>query len=1278
MWQIDDAALRHSNLEVTFKNKSGEKAKLLFSAQKATAASETSIKQARSILGSLVAGSNQNKKLADELLKSAKHHGLRPDKLHAAVAKALNALGANEKRPASNARSDAAKKRKTVTYAEEGPDDEPDVEMTEARDESDDDSGSESDESDGVRAEVEVPNNEADNDRDGSRHAELMRLLGEAESTKLELQAEYEAVWADAQLAQGNAQLELIPFLLPAVLGGIVRQLVAPEGVTQQPLTELQEAVLASDVDTVTKLVRSGVPVANLDRALARNNVIRGILSPKSFQEAPAARPAPKTWKSAVHVAARVAEEFRSGRIDEARRLLADLQRALPELRQQTIATAKTCGQLTAQAEKLSLELIAKRGQLETQLTQLHKQVGDAQRELDQVKATIDIQNQGVNHANEKVKHAKHEYDDAVRKLHQKKEVGKWLWFVPVVGLAYDVLDELINKTKAHMQSAIDELKTSSERLKQLTERRDKLNTQLAASRQTVATLETQVPPLSASIKQVNDQVTNIKSVWGVFKQAEDLWDTLAALSDGSVSISTAVTQKILASATAALPGFARSDGAQQTIGTLQSSWSEFADLLSNKDAFLDVATLSSRIAEAMNDVPEPFVTVSNVWDRAPDFSEVVCGGTWNSGNSAPQWIELDFGIPTQLDRLELTVEQLLEGSTRHVVLGGLTSPATTVLKDITGNTKAGQQLKWKLEAGAYRFIRIVTTTSPSWVGWKDIVAYNKKGRSSKRLNFGERPSVVAREAPEDSFVPGKVVLDDEPSYPDKKLYSLLELPLKDSKAVTVKMADVLLSMNLDDVVSNLGRLSSFVQVALLGTRGFSKLYIPITDISYKVSHTILKAAVTMRMFKDTSTQVSGGLKAAYSYLGGGNEDLAMSHIAASKSIATKMSVAAKGLSDEFGKLAIRVENIQLDVLRERGAQEDAIKQAKADQDRFNEQKQAAEQSQRAALKAAKQAQNYYNEAKAAEDKANERAFVLGITGAVLGLFTSSASAITKAAMPGIGAGLGAAMGVPPPLGAAVGGSVAGQPKEAPKQPTPEPAKPNETADEKKAREARNAKALEEFKSATSDFQKALNEVGDKQSKLAEQYMSEKQRALERLWEQQDKEEEALRAIMVATQQLTAAQKTESVSQAAATALSAAVTALKSLASLMTNAATFWEELELHCSALGENLVVDDIMTSVKTRTLDQRRKLYGDVQFQQRAILYYVDWLALQVISEKYVQVAIKSSKTIDAIMRANPDANVAEKDLPGLADRFLDELGSRLDKLSNIKNETKAVLEN
>jgi hypothetical protein len=110
--------------------------------------------------------------------------------------------------------------------------------------------------------------------------------------------------------------------------------------------------------------------------------------------------------------------------------------------------------------------------------------------------------------------------------------------------------------------------------------------------------------------------------------------------------------------------------------------------------------------------------TAANAVDGDP-------GTFWSAGGFPPKWIEVDLGEPADINRVRLTTSQTPAGPTTHEVYGKGpgTKGAWQLLHRFEGITSDGEDLKkaWPKAVTGIEFVRVVTTASPSWVGWREI-----------------------------------------------------------------------------------------------------------------------------------------------------------------------------------------------------------------------------------------------------------------------------------------------------------------------------------------------------------------------------------------------------------------------------------------------------------------------------------------------------------------------------------------------------------------------------
>jgi F5/8 type C domain len=103
----------------------------------------------------------------------------------------------------------------------------------------------------------------------------------------------------------------------------------------------------------------------------------------------------------------------------------------------------------------------------------------------------------------------------------------------------------------------------------------------------------------------------------------------------------------------------------------------------------------------------------------------------WNSGDFAPQWIEIDLGQSYAVFGVSLWVTMLPDGYTSHSVWVRTERgqwAEWAVPWSFEGDTVDLQRLTaWGVKGPATaRYVRIVSNVSPSWIAWREVEVYGR------------------------------------------------------------------------------------------------------------------------------------------------------------------------------------------------------------------------------------------------------------------------------------------------------------------------------------------------------------------------------------------------------------------------------------------------------------------------------------------------------------------------------------------------------------------------
>jgi hypothetical protein len=96
---------------------------------------------------------------------------------------------------------------------------------------------------------------------------------------------------------------------------------------------------------------------------------------------------------------------------------------------------------------------------------------------------------------------------------------------------------------------------------------------------------------------------------------------------------------------------------------------------------------------------------------------------TWSSGADPEQWIQIDLGSRRDFLLIRMYVSQFPSGETTHEIWAGTRENNLVLLDRISGFTSDVDELIFNPtdRVRDVRYIRIVTTKSPSWVAWREI-----------------------------------------------------------------------------------------------------------------------------------------------------------------------------------------------------------------------------------------------------------------------------------------------------------------------------------------------------------------------------------------------------------------------------------------------------------------------------------------------------------------------------------------------------------------------------
>jgi hypothetical protein len=101
----------------------------------------------------------------------------------------------------------------------------------------------------------------------------------------------------------------------------------------------------------------------------------------------------------------------------------------------------------------------------------------------------------------------------------------------------------------------------------------------------------------------------------------------------------------------------------------------------------------------------------------------------WHSAAFAPQYIQLDLSEKYQISCVRLKVDMSPHGQTHHSLWAGDNLNQLRVVKELINETAPNRpwlNLTFNPPLDEVRYLRLTTTTSPSWIAWGKFLVYGK------------------------------------------------------------------------------------------------------------------------------------------------------------------------------------------------------------------------------------------------------------------------------------------------------------------------------------------------------------------------------------------------------------------------------------------------------------------------------------------------------------------------------------------------------------------------
>ena len=127
--------------------------------------------------------------------------------------------------------------------------------------------------------------------------------------------------------------------------------------------------------------------------------------------------------------------------------------------------------------------------------------------------------------------------------------------------------------------------------------------------------------------------------------------------------------------------------------------------------------TIAGRVSPSYIDVSG----TASPYNKAYAADGLYLNSFWSSGGAAPQWIEYDLGAVKTVKAVRLTPEMSPAGPVTHKIYVDNSTPATNLVATISDPDAASLSVLTASFSATGRYVRVETTVSPSWVGWREV-----------------------------------------------------------------------------------------------------------------------------------------------------------------------------------------------------------------------------------------------------------------------------------------------------------------------------------------------------------------------------------------------------------------------------------------------------------------------------------------------------------------------------------------------------------------------------
>jgi hypothetical protein len=513
--------------------------------------------------------------------------------------------------------------------------------------------------------------------------------------------------------------------------------------------------------------------------------------------------------------------------------------------------------------------------------------------------------------------------------------------------------------------------------------------------------------------------------------------------------------------------------------------------------------------------------------------------------------------------------------------------------------------------------------------------------------------------------------------------YSILDIPPERSAIVQEQTGAILKSLSLDAIVEGLEKSDGLLRCAYNGVAGKGALRAAVMGLQHDLKEACSKTLLALGEFETQSTEVLENMNQMFRNLvKPGKVELALDYLAACSEAARNLSERAAELAKEFHDLAAKTVTTAQDTEKEKGLTEAQQHEFERQAGDLKAKIAEADEQTRQLTELCQNLQKRYEDAHASAEKEADRAFAIGMVGAIMKPLAaglgSAAAAYGASRTGGFTAAATAAANVTRPGGAPQGGTeqssgAAGETSETESETQPESdgssAKATEdqtaTSEPKPDANAGKKAALEGAAATASESAESLTKLSDK---LDERAKGARDLEMEILRMQQQVQTSRITQAGLLAKfaiELTNVKDATRITAATVYSLYIAIGALKKVANVLDDAALFWEQMQRFCSALNSGGFQAKVAI-LKKYPDDMIDAFRTDNATKKSVVVYYASWMAISQVTKAYQVKAAAVRET----MKKHFEENLSTQDSMAMARQLGNQL--YLDMEVEIKDAT------